>query len=259
MNKYIIDTDGNTEALQAIESILKEQKEKIIAITIVSSFLSLKTAANNVLMMLERNNYNIPVYLGAENPLSQPPKKLSLASHTSSLKKANKTVEEVFAANKIITEATDNDLEIIAMGPLTNIALAIIKNREKMKNIKALNILGGMLFHGDIAPLSEYNFYMDAQAADCVFKFSVPIKLFPIDMGNYSERIKYVFNPDLIEKQYLSYTRIETQGDITYGANINDARDISQTETTAKNTVLREKNCIIVAENTTEIINKEVE
>ena len=126
-----------------------------------------------------------------------------------------------------------------------------------MMREKKITMLAGMIFHGDVGPMSEYNFYMDPHSADFVLKTGVDITIVPIEVGNYSERMKYALYPKLITKKYNCYTRIDVDGEYTYGANINDVRDRGRKEFVAQSNVMYPFNCTLVADNCKEEITME--
>ncbi len=85
----------------------------------------------------------------------------------------------------IIKMALQNPYEItlIAIGPLTNLALAIQKNREAMRKLKEIVIMGGAVHtKGNITPHAEFNFFSDPLAAKIVFESGMPITLVPLDV-----------------------------------------------------------------------------
>ena len=160
--------------------------------------------------------------------------------------------------NAIIDLAKSGDAELITTGPLTNVALALIKDRPAMQKLKHIYMLAGMVFHGDAGPMTETNFLKDPKAADLVLRSGIPITLIPIDVGSYEERLCYALHPELITKSIDSYTRIDTNGEYTYGANINDVRNRDRKEFVAQGTKLHPFNCTIVLDNIPEEISMEV-
>ncbi|MCF7890845.1 nucleoside hydrolase [Candidatus Bipolaricaulota bacterium] len=82
-------------------------------------------------------------------------------------------------------EGTDEDLKLIALGPLTNIALAFRQRPDLAKKIDRLIIMGGALeVPGNITPFAEFNFWIDPQAAHQIFSLPVERVLFSLDVTN---------------------------------------------------------------------------
>ena len=76
-----------------------------------------------------------------------------------------------------------NELTLIATGPLTNVALALQKDLEGMRNLKEIVIMGGAVrTKGNVTPHAEFNIFSDPLAAKEVFESGLPITLVPLDV-----------------------------------------------------------------------------
>jgi purine nucleosidase len=93
---------------------------------------------------------------------------------------------------------------LIALGPLTNLALALQNDLEGMKKLKEIIIMGGSVrTTGNVTPHAEFNIFSDPLAAQIVFKSEIPITLVPLDVTHQvsltpqwmEERIKPIRNP----------------------------------------------------------------
>ena len=72
---------------------------------------------------------------------------------------------------------------LCALGPLTNIALALIREPKIAPRIKELVLMGGGFFEGgNVTPAAEFNIYVDPQAADVVLKAGIPTVIMPLDV-----------------------------------------------------------------------------
>ncbi|MCF6320688.1 MAG: nucleoside hydrolase [Rhizobiaceae bacterium] len=79
--------------------------------------------------------------------------------------------------------ARDNEITIIATGPLTNIAMALVKAPDIADKIKQIVIMGGASFEaGNVTPSAEFNIYVDPHACDVVLKCQRPIIMFGLDV-----------------------------------------------------------------------------
>jgi pyrimidine-specific ribonucleoside hydrolase len=74
------------------------------------------------------------------------------------------------------------ELELIAIGPLTNLALAFTKYADLHTLIKRIVIMGGSTYEGNATPAAEFNIYADPEAADIVFCSGVPVHMCGLDM-----------------------------------------------------------------------------
>jgi ribokinase len=89
------------------------------------------------------------------------------------------------AVKRLLTlvETHRQDLTIIALGPLTNIARAILQAPDTMRQLGRLVIMGGAIgVPGNISAVAEFNIFVDPHAADIVFGTGLPITLVPLDV-----------------------------------------------------------------------------
>jgi len=89
-------------------------------------------------------------------------------------------------ASKLIPEVAyqyPDEITLIAVGPLTNLALALKQDPAGMKKLKELVIMGGAVrTRGNVTPYAEFNIYSDPVAAKIVFESGIPITLVPLDV-----------------------------------------------------------------------------
>jgi inosine-uridine nucleoside N-ribohydrolase len=72
-------------------------------------------------------------------------------------------------------------LWIVAVGPLTNVALALQREPELAANVAGISIMGGGTF-GNVTPAAEFNIWADPEAADAVFRSDVPLRMCGLDL-----------------------------------------------------------------------------
>ena len=91
---------------------------------------------------------------------------------------AHQRPEAEHAVDAIIrlADARPGELTILAQGPLTNIATAVVREPSLPQKVKALYVMGGGL--GNITPAAEFNFYVDPEAAKIVFAAGFAVTLF---------------------------------------------------------------------------------
>ena len=78
----------------------------------------------------------------------------------------------------------EGELEIIALGPLTNIAELMMVHPDTAHKIKSIIMMGGAVNGGNATPAAEFNFYADPHAAAVVFKSGVPLFMYGLDVTN---------------------------------------------------------------------------
>lgn len=77
----------------------------------------------------------------------------------------------------------DDEITLCPLGPLTNIALALIREPRIAPRIREIVLMGGGFFEGgNVTPTAEFNIYVDPHAADVVLRSGVPIVMMPLDV-----------------------------------------------------------------------------
>lgn len=190
MRKIIIDTDPGIDDTLALMLAIKSEFFDIQAITTVCGNSTIENTTRNVryiLQLLERTD--IPVYSGARKPLSRELIKASIHGK-SGLEGINPSNEPKLTGNAVdklieIIKTFPNEITLIALGPLTNIALAIQKDIDAMKLVKEIIIMGGAIrVPGNMNRVAEFNMFVDPEAAQIVTNLSVKKTLVPLDVSN---------------------------------------------------------------------------
>ncbi|KAE9615794.1 putative inosine nucleosidase [Lupinus albus] len=178
--KIIIDTDPGIDDAMAIFLALRSPEIQVIALTTIYGNVYTTLATRNALHLLEvAGRTDIPVVEGSHVTLTKGTK-LRIADFVhgaDGLGNQNfpppkgKPLEESAAAY-LVQQAKENPgkITVVALGPLTNIALAIQLDPEFYKNIGQIVILGGAFaVNGNVNPAAEANIFGDPDAADVVF------------------------------------------------------------------------------------------
>ena len=190
MNKVIIDTDPGTDDAIALIAALNSPELDVAALTAVTGNTSLENAARNALGLLAfMSRSDIPVHLGADAPLVG---EFELGENyhgpggmTVPLPDPE-TTPNPLPAERYISQAardSDGDLAIIALGPLTNLALALRRDPDAMSQVGEILVMGGAVeVGGNVTPYAEFNIYDDPRAANVVFDSGVPVTLIGLDV-----------------------------------------------------------------------------
>lgn len=191
MTRYIIDTDTASDDALAIILALREPKVKIEAITTVMGNVPIDTATTNARIAIEMaGTYAPPVYQGCGKSMVAPLRTAQAIHGEDGLGNMfyptpKLPIEKEHAVDAIIRiiEENSEDLEIITLGPLTNIAMAMIMAPDTMKKVKKITAMGGA--HMRCNPLtatSEFNILVDPEAARVVWEFGIPILVAPFEL-----------------------------------------------------------------------------
>jgi len=188
--RIIIDTDPGIDDALAIFLALRSPELKVEAITPVAGNVPLDLTLPNALRLVEiAGRTDVPVAAGASHPLVR---RLVTAGHVHGvnglagvefpepkIKPVRETAPELI--RRIVRE-NPGEITIVAVGPLTNVALALRADPELAGMIPAIVIMGGSLSGGNITPAAEFNLYVDPEAARIVFDANVPLTVVGLDV-----------------------------------------------------------------------------
>ena len=183
--KIIIDTDCGSDDAMAIAMALRDERYEVLFFSACSGNVCADQAVANTLTTIEyAQSYEPPVYLGSSLPLV---KALAFAHEThgndgmGDIGLAPKRLRRTEGSGVLKTlEALEanapNTIEIVALGPLTNLALAIRLNPEAMKRVKRICVMGTAgLGTGNVTPASEFNIWQDPESAKIVLESGLPL------------------------------------------------------------------------------------
>ena len=208
--RVIIDTDPGIDDAMALLLALQSPELDVAAITTVSGNVPVKTATMNVfrIFSLLPSDQRPPVAEGAEKPRIKAPVFGTRIHGEDGLggidRLQNKdgasrypipTVEASTrrAADEILyqlSKSTD-PVSLISLGPLTNIAEALEKDKSRMTGVKEIFLMGGAVeVPGNVTSVAEFNIYYDPHAADMVFRSGIPITLVGLDVTRKVKLLK---------------------------------------------------------------------
>jgi len=189
--RIILDTDPGIDDSLAILLALASPEVTLEGVSVVHGNSSTTQGTVNALSVLElAKASHIPVYKGCELPLVQPS---LLAPETHGEQgigyaklPAPQTKPQVQKGSDFLIEkimSSPGEITLVAIGPLTNIAMAIRQEPRIVENVKEVFIMGGAIRHeGNTTMLAEFNTYVDPHAAHIVFHSGMPITLTPLDV-----------------------------------------------------------------------------
>ncbi len=178
--KLIIDTDCGSDDAMAIAMALNDPAYEILFFTVVSGNVEAAQAVQNTLLTIERaGTYEPPVYVGAEKMLL---KELAFAWETHGtdgmgdlgLKPERLRPAEgngVLRMLEALRNSEKGEIDLVTLGPLTNLALAIRLDPEAVKKAGRVTVMGGAGFGGgNVTAAAEFNIWQDAEAAKIVLE-----------------------------------------------------------------------------------------
>ena len=191
--RIIIDTDpGIDDAVAILLALAAPGELEIIGIVAVAGNLPLPQTERNARRVCElAGRTDIPVYAGCARPLLRP---LATAQHIHGETARDRLLlpeptmglraqHGVDFLVETLRAAEAGTITLCALGPLTNIAMALVKAPEVAGRIAELVIMGGACFElGNVTPAAEFNIHVDPHAAAIVIESGVPITMMPLDV-----------------------------------------------------------------------------
>lgn len=239
MEKIIMDVDPGIDDSLAILLALHSPELRIEGITVVSGNVEVEQATMNALKAVEMAEKKVRVYKGMALPLVRPYHDATDTHGADGVgenyfPQPSITPEREHAVDFILRTINEhpNEITILALGPLTNIAKAIQTDPKTMSQVKRIVLMGGSAtYHGNCSPVAEYNFWVDPHAAKIVFASGIEVTMVGLDVTH-----RIVFTPHLREvvhqlrtplAQYIVditqfYVDFHWQQEKTIGCVIND-------------------------------------
>ena len=188
----LIDTDTGVDDALALIFALRSPELSIKAITTVAGNVEVQKCTRNVQTILDLvwKGRAIEVTQGSAKPLRR---RLTTAPEVhgsdglgNSQKGPVPRRRAGISATERIARVCDEfgkRLTIVALGPLTNIARAIVKSPASMRKVGRIISMGGAFrVPGNTGPVAEFNYYVDPEAADIVLQSGIPIRIVPLDL-----------------------------------------------------------------------------
>lgn len=188
--KYIIDVDTGVDDALALILASKTPKSKVVGITTCGGNVRLEDATSNTLKILDLAKWDIPVYTGASKSIDNSEFVHAYDYHGTNgicdvQIETDRRPENITAEDFIIKVAKKNKLEIICLATPTNLAKALLKDKEITKNIETVYMMGGALnVPGNQTEYAEYNFFQDPQAVRIVLENIKDVRIIPLDVTN---------------------------------------------------------------------------
>lgn len=180
----LIDTDTASDDAVALIMALRSREVRVAAITVVAGNVPVAQATSNALFTVELCGADVPVYSGAEAPLLR---KLVIADwfHGADglgdhgYKPAKRRAEPGHAVDALIQAVHENPgIEIVTLGPLTNVAMALLREPKLAASVKRCVVMGGApCCAGNVTPAAEYNIWVDPEAARIVFHSGLQLEM----------------------------------------------------------------------------------
>ena len=197
--KIILDVDTGTDDAMAIIMAALSPDIELKAITCTHGNLPLPNTVDNTLRVVEMLGIDVPVYSGCAEPMAQwlrpgrvmnPRRQHQVDSdgrvsmiHEEHLPLPEPTIraEEKHAVSFLVDTFRKEKLTLVAVGPATNVAMALRMDPSIADNIEELVVMGGGVHCSNATQSAEFNFYLDPEAAEIMMRANCKITVFPLD------------------------------------------------------------------------------
>lgn len=191
MRRVLVDGDGTTEDVVALWMAARQPDLEVVGVTTVAGCVRVAQATENILYGLELVGISrIPVFAGCERPLVRPYSPVDaffgrsgLGTHSPTKPKGR--AESAHAVDAILSLCRHyrRELELVCLGPLTNLAAALIQVPRLAEMPAQVYVYGGSAQGGNVTAAAEYNFYADPEAAALVLESGLPLTLVTWDLA----------------------------------------------------------------------------
>lgn len=190
LSPIIIDCDPGVDDAIALLLALASPELHILGITTVAGNVPLHLTQVNARKICELASCpDVPVYAGCPRPMLR-------SLHTAeeihgktglegaSLPEPQMPLQRQHGVQFLLDTLTAADFPITlaTLGPLTNVAIALIQNPHIADHIQEIVMMGGAITHGNVTPSAEFNIYVDPHAAAVVFESGIPMTLLSLDV-----------------------------------------------------------------------------
>ncbi|MGH0053695.1 MAG: nucleoside hydrolase, partial [Sphaerochaetaceae bacterium] len=189
MERILMDVDTGLDDAVAIFLAAGLEKLHIESLIATNGNVGLEKTTQNTLNIAETAGLTCPVYKGSSKPLVRKPVAAGNFHGESGLDGPSfppRRRQEVQAESGItamirLLHTYPNELSLICVGPLTDLALAMQRDEAIVNLAKQIIIMGGSFSGGNITEHAEFNVFADPEAAQMVFSSGAQLVLFPLD------------------------------------------------------------------------------
>ena len=192
MRRFLIDTDTASDDATAIVMALRHPDVHVEALTVVAGNVGRDQAVQNALYTVELCQADTPVYVGRDTPILRD---LETAQNIHGddgmgdcgLSLHGRQPAEGRAVDVVVDTilASPGEITLVCLGPLSNIAAALLRAPEIAEAVLRVVVMGGTGVHGpgNVTAMAEFNFWADPEAAHIVARSGMPLEFVGWDIS----------------------------------------------------------------------------
>jgi purine nucleosidase len=189
--RFLIDTDTASDDAVALVMALRQPDVEVVAITVVAGNVPLEQGVQNALYTVELCGQQVPVHAGAAAPLMRRLETAQNVHGSDGMGDIGLPLRGRTPASRdgvgVLVDAVrqyPNELTVVTLGPLTNLALAVLTAPDIVPLIPRVVMMGGVgQGPGNVTPAAEFNIWVDPEAADIVFASGLPLEMVGWDVS----------------------------------------------------------------------------
>ena len=189
--KVVVDCDpGIDDAIALMLAFASPGEIEVLGVTTVAGNVPLDAVAANARRLRALCGVpEVPVFAGCPRPLLRPPVTARQVHGADGLGNAvlpppAGAVSPVHAVDFLrdTIRAAPGEITVVAVGPLTNLAVALVQRPELAREVREVVVMGGAAGSGNVTPHAEFNFHVDPHAARIVLESGAPVALYGLDL-----------------------------------------------------------------------------
>lgn len=187
----IIDCDpGQDDAVALLLAMASRAELELLGVMAVAGNVPLSRTAYNARIIRElAGRLDVPVFAGCPRPILVPSRTAEYIHGEGGIEGAplpepSAPLEPIHAVVWLIEtlRAADQPITLATLGPLTNIAAALVMAPDIVTKIDRLVLMGGAIGQGNVTASAEFNIYVDPHAAAVVFGAGIPLTMIGLDV-----------------------------------------------------------------------------
>lgn len=212
-HRIVLDCDpGQDDAVAILLALASPDEIETLAVTVVAGNVPLALTQRNARQIVElAGRKDVPVHPGCARPLARPLETAEYVHGETGLNGVSlpepahppAPAHAVDAIIGLVMREPPGSVTLCPVGPLTNVAMAMLKEPRLAARLKEIVLMGGAIGLGNVTPAAEFNIYVDPEAASVVFGSGVPLTMLGLDVTH-----QFLVTPERLARLKAMGTRV---------------------------------------------------